>query len=175
MSKRIKKPVLPVIQTRQELERVVGEIAELTIQHNEIQVGMDKDIEQIRTSHEKQINKIAAQLEEKTERVQTWAANNPEVFGKLRSIELIHGVIGYRTGNPKLKTLYGFTFAKVLEALRIIGWGKPYIRTKEEVDKEQLIADARAKKRTAWDLKEVGAKVVQEETFFIEPKLEKAS
>lgn len=54
-------------------------------------------------------------------------------------METAHGVLGFRTGTPKLKTRKGFTWAAVLELLK--EFNPAYVRTSEEVAKDKLLAD----------------------------------
>ena len=54
----------------------------------------------------------------------------------------------------------------MLQALHAMRWGGAYIRVKEEINKEQIIADIGAQLKA--DLRKVGAEVVQEESFFVE-------
>jgi phage host-nuclease inhibitor protein Gam len=74
-------------------------------------------------------------------------------------------------GPPKLKTLAKRKWDGVLGALRACRWGAAYIRIKEEINKEQIIADIGAGILSGADLRKAGAQVVREESFFVEPKL----
>lgn len=72
--------------------------------------------------------------------MQTFATENrDELFSKKKSMETAHGVLGFRTGTPKLKTRKGFTWAAVLELLK--EFNPAYVRTSEEVAKDKLLAD----------------------------------
>ena len=96
---------------------------------------------------------------------------------------MTHGVIGFRTGTPKLKTLKGFTWASALELVKRFLPG--YIRQTEEIAKDKLLADrydevdfphSDGSGFVAMPLTtamgECGIQVVQDETFFVEPKSE---
>lgn len=52
---------------------------------------------------------------------------------------MAHGVIGFRTGTPKLKTLKGFTWASALQLVKEFLPG--YVRQTEEIAKDKLLAD----------------------------------
>jgi phage host-nuclease inhibitor protein Gam len=67
-----------------------------------------------------------------------------------------------------LKTLPGWTFDRVLQTLKTAG-ALDYIRVKEEVHKQNLLSDRESIGPER--LREIGLRVVQEETFFVEPKL----
>ena len=95
--------------------------------------------------------------------------NREELFTKRKSLETTHGTIGFRTSTPKLKTLKGFTWASVLNLLK--EFLPDYVRTAEEPAKDKLLADREDEEVSALFPK-VGIAVVQDETFFVEPKKE---
>lgn len=84
-------------------------------------------------------------------------------------METTHGILGFRTGTPKLKTRKGFTWAAVLELLK--EFNPAYIRTTDEVAKDKLLAD-RDNEQMPDLMQKVGVMVDQDETFFVEPKKE---
>ena len=84
-------------------------------------------------------------------------------------METTHGTLGFRTGTPALKTQKGFTWESVKNLLKEFLPG--YVRTKEEADKEKLLAD-REKEEVAALFPKVGVKVTQDEAFFVELKKE---
>lgn len=99
---------------------------------------------------------------------------------------MAHGVIGFRTGTPKLKTLKGFTWASALELVKT--FLPSYLRQTEEIAKDRLLADRDLDKVGVTDngliLNEIpmsqamakcGIQVVQDETFFVEPKNEEVA
>ncbi|MDB6111410.1 MAG: Mu Gam family protein, partial [Pedosphaera sp.] len=132
---------------------------------------MDAEIGAVRDKYQPALEANAQRLAEMSTAVQGWAEANPQEFHQRKSIEFVCGTIGFRTGTPKLKTLGRQTWDVVLQALRRVKWGSAYIRTKEEINKEQLIADVSAQSLSAADLLKIGAVVIREESFFIDPKL----
>ena len=84
-------------------------------------------------------------------------------------METVHGTLGFRTGTPKLKTLKGFTWGAVTNLLTEFLPG--YVRTVVEPAKDKLLAD-RDDEQTAALFPKVGITVVQDETFYVEPKKE---
>jgi phage host-nuclease inhibitor protein Gam len=87
-------------------------------------------------------------------------------------MEMVHGVIGFRTGTPKLKTLKGFTWGAVTNLLK--EFLPSYVRVSEEPAKDRLLAD-REVPETASLFPKVGIFVDQDETFYVEPKKEEAA
>ena len=136
---------------------------------------------------EKYADKLASLTEEKDKAFDTLQAfateNQAELFTKKKSLDMAHGVIGFRTGTPKLKTLKGFTWASAL--LLVKRFLPDYIRQTEEIAKDKLLADRDGKiameVSDSPSLEEVpirqammecGMQVVQDETFYVEPKKE---
>lgn len=149
---------------------------------------INADIElQCAKYREKYADKIATLFEEREQAFETLQAfateNQAELFSKKKSLDMPHGVIGFRTGTPKLKTLKGFTWASAL--LLVKRFLPDYIRQTEEIAKDKLLADRDGKiameVSDSPSLEEVpirqamtecGMQVVQDETFYVEPKKE---
>jgi phage host-nuclease inhibitor protein Gam len=161
----------PLINSRTKAEEVLGDIAILTIGRNFGILEMDEKLTAIREQYEPHISDFKKKIEEKTALLESWAAANPEEFGKKKSIEMLHGVFGYRTGTPKLQPVLRKTWAKILETIKILGFGG-YVRSKEEVNKEAILSDAAQGLLTPESLKSIGVSVVQDEAFFVEPNLQ---
>ena len=166
MKKRIKISA-PPIKTREEMERLIGEIRDLTIRRDTMTVQRDGEIAAIDRIYEEPMAAIGEQLEAKMLLAQNWAENNPTEFGARKSIDFVNGTVGFRTGQPKLAKLAGWTWDRILEAVgRIL---PDYVRVKKEVDRERIIAD---RETLAPMFKDIGVKVEQDEAFFVEPTRE---
>ncbi|MCX7009660.1 MAG: host-nuclease inhibitor Gam family protein [Kiritimatiellaeota bacterium] len=166
MSKRLKITGSPIL-SRDAMERLVGEICELTIRRDTEKLNMDEEMQHVRDRHQVSLCEVEEQLEAKLVLAKDWSERNPEEFGARKSIDMTHGTVGFRTGQPKLKTLAGWTWERVKDTLGLIL--PDYIRTKAEVDKERLLADREA---LADVLRKVGVRVEQDESFFVDPKRE---
>jgi phage host-nuclease inhibitor protein Gam len=170
MSKnRIKTKAGSVAVSRHEVEALVGELALVKLNEIKITALMDGQIAAIRSRFESQLGETAKRAEEIALILQAWAEAHPEEFEKRKSIEFVGGKIGFRTGTPKLKTLKRWTWDLVLTALKNVNWGKNYIRTKEDVDKEAILRDYQGEENKA--LAAIGVQIVQDETFYCEPDL----
>ena len=170
MNNRIKLKT-PAVKTRSEMETLVGEIAGLKLNEQLLNAGMDAEIQGVRDNYKARFSTITEVLADKMEAARIWAEANPAEFAQRKSIDFLHGLVGFRTGTPKLKTLVKWKWDGVLQALRASRWGAAYIRVKEEINKEQIIADIGAQVLSEADLRKAGAQVVQEESFFVETKL----
>jgi phage host-nuclease inhibitor protein Gam len=161
----------PAVKTREQMETLVREIAGLKLDEKLLLAGMDRELRAARDRYEARLLTLERVLAEKTTMARAWAKSNPAAFGRRRSVDFGHGVAGFRTGPPRLKTVARCQWDRVLRSLRGLNWGAPYIRVKEEINKEQIIADIGAGKLAEADLRQAGARVVREESFFVEPKL----
>lgn len=161
------KPKIITPQTREEAEALVGEIAALKNFEAQTKAMMDQRLQEVRQEYEVQLASANNDLVVPLLRIQAWAEANPDLFEKTKSIEMLHGRVGWRIGNPTLKPASGFTWAKVLERLKALGHAV-FIRTVDEVDKEAILS-ARENLLDG-DLRQMGVKVVREESFFVQPK-----
>ena len=161
--KRIKISGTP-LRTREEMDRLVGEIRALTIRRDELTLLHDGEIAAVDQRYEEPMALLKEQLDAKMLLAEDWAEHNPSEFGVRKSIEFVNGVIGFRTGQPKLVKLAGWTWDRILEAVQRLL--PDYVRVKHEVDRERLIAD---RETIAPLLREIGVKVEQDESFFVEP------
>jgi len=184
MAKRQKKTVISGV-TREAADVAFATFAKADASINKIQAEIELQCAKIREKRQADLTRLTAERDAAFETLQSFATENQaELFAKKKSLEMAHGVIGFRTGTPKLKTLKGFTWASALELVKTF-LPSSYIRKTEEVAKDKLLADR--------DLEEVdvtvdgmvlqkmtmtaamakcGIQVTQEEAFFVEPKTE---
>ncbi len=170
MAKTREKKVVVTNVTREQMEDAFGKFALADAKHQGLTAKMDAEIVKIREKYADELAEEKAKKEAAFEVLQTYATENRDVlFTKKKSMETTHGVIGFRTGTPALKTLKGFTWPSVANLLK--SFAPKYIRTTEEAAKDKLIAD-RDDEGMAELMTKVGIRVVQEETFYVEPKKE---
>jgi phage host-nuclease inhibitor protein Gam len=166
---RIKKTVVTGV-TREQAEQAFADYASADAAVQEITARMDQEITQIREKYADQLAELGEQRAKSFETMQSFAFENKEaLFTKRKSVESAHGVFGFRTGTPKLKTLKGVTWAAVTNLCKELL--PEYIRTTEETAKDKLLAD-RGKEEVAALFPKIGIEVVQDETFYIELKKE---
>jgi phage host-nuclease inhibitor protein Gam len=168
---RVKK-VLHSSITREDAETAFASFASADAQQQKITASMDMQITKIREKYSDDLTELQGQKDEAFEKLQAYAENNRDEFGKKKSLDFAHGVLGFRTGTPKLKTLKGFTWASVMGLLKV--HLPAYVRTIEEPAKDRLLAD-REEPDTQKKFKDVGIYVDQDETFYVEPKKEEVA
>lgn len=156
--------------TSEQAETAFSEYAAADAKVQNIQSKMDIEITRIRDKYADQLAEWQGIREKNFEIMQTFATEHrEELFSKRKSYESAHGVFGFRTGTPKLKNLKGFTWAAVTNVVKELL--PEYIRTTEELAKDKLLAD-RDKEEVAQLLPRCGVTVIQDETFYVEPKKE---
>ena len=169
MAKRIKKTVLSGI-TREDAEKAFADYAAADAKVCGITAKMDMEMTRIREKYADQLAELNEEKEKNFEIIQTYATENKEeLFQKRKSVESPHGVFGFRTGTPKLKNLKGFTWAAVTKLCE--EFLPSYIRVTNELAKDKLLAD-RDKEEVAELFPKIGVQVVQDESFYLEPKKE---
>ena len=169
MSKTREKKVVVTGVTREMAEASFGVFADSDARQQRITAKMDQEITMIREKYQDDVTKLQEKKDDAFDVMQTFAMENRELFAKKKSLEMLHGVFGFRTGTPMLKTRKGFTWGAVTNLLR--EFMPSYVRTKEEPAKEKLIAD-RDIAEVADLFPKVGIFVDQDETFYVEPKKE---
>ena len=170
MEKR-KTKVLQTELTAEEAEQALGIYAAAHARMASLTSKMDVEITRIREKYQEEMSKLSGIQTESFEKVQHYATINPQLFLKKKSIDMTHGTLGFRTSTPALKLITKFTWGSVLTMVK--EFMPDYIRTKEEVDKESILAQRDSEVVSA-NLTKCGMRVVQDETFFIDLKKEEA-
>ena len=165
-----KKTVVPPLN-KSEADRVLAQYANSHAKREELNAELDQKLTEIREEYQDRLDELNENVTTSFDKLQMFYENKPEFFEKKKSIDTAHGTLGFRTGTPKLKTRRGFTWAAVLNLLKVKDTQKKYIRTKEEPAKDLLLAD-REKGETLSLMSDVGIDVIQDDTFYIALKKE---
>jgi phage host-nuclease inhibitor protein Gam len=165
------KTLLPSAISREDAETAFAAFAEADARQQKIAATMDVQITKIREKYSDELARLGDEKEASFELIQGYAVSNRDDFGHKKSMDLVHGIIGFRTGTPKLKLRKGFTWPSVVNLLREFLPG--YVRTSEEPAKDRLLADRDVPEVNA-QFQKLGIMVDQDEVFFVEPKKELA-
>lgn len=158
--------------TQQQAEEAFAEYSKNNSQVKSITGKMEQEITKVREKYSDDLERCNKAKDSSFAILQTYALENETLFDKKKSMEMVHGKLGFRTGTPTLKNLKGYTWESVKNLVKEF-LGGDYIRTKEEVNKELLIQE-RENTEVAQHFTKCGIEVRQEETFFVEPKEEEA-
>ena len=162
-------PVCPVPVSRDDAESLLGLIAQGDSALQKISAAMTSRLDAVRLEFQPRLEEAQRKLNAQRGALETWAWENQRTdFQEHRSLPWLHGTIGFRWGKLKLATLSRITWDQALEKIRAL---KPeYIRVKEEVNKELILADRSEDLINAGGLSAIGLKASQEESFYIDLK-----
>lgn len=163
MSKRVKIAIkLPTVETLEEANVMLAEIAERQRVISLINAGMNEKIDGLKKQAEAECSPLFQQVEEREQALARFAACHKEsLFTKPKSRELSFGELGFRSATSTVLLNRKWNWGMVVNALKTCRLGK-YVRTtiKYEVDKEAVRELPEEK------LAGLGLKVKQEDTFF---------
>jgi len=165
MPKRISKKLVKGV-TASQFEEAMGSYAEAETRSCGLRSVITDETNRIKEKYRNELEYFEDKKKGALEIIETYCIEQKEtLFSKRRSIGTVHGIAGFRLGNPKLRTVRGMNWTIVLERLKEKLPG--YIRTTEEPAKDLLLAN-RNKTEVVGALQDIGLQVVQEEIFFIE-------
>lgn len=169
MAKRVKKTVIVGV-TQEVAEQAMASFAMAEARKAKIKAEIDIQFTKIRDEYAAEQAELDEIINLSFDKLQVFATENPNLFKKKKRIDTAHGVFGYRTGQPKAKTLKGFTWAAVASVLQRMA--PDYIRTSIEADKQKLIDD---REKIGDKMADYGVEIVQDETFYVERKTEETT
>lgn len=148
--------------SRVEADEAIREIGAHQRRRQELQTAMNERLAAVKAEFETQAAPIGAAIKTLSQGVQVWAeANRSELTrdGRVKTAKLGNGELRWRTRPPSVTVRAA---GVVIEALKRLGLTR-FVRTKEEVDKEAVLADPDAVR----DVK--GISIGQGEDFVIVP------
>lgn len=166
---REKASAIPML-TKEQAQDTLGEYTEATTELESISAEMDQRITEIRNEYSDKIAALTSKKDEKFKALQLYATQNKDnLFADdKRSIDLVHGKIGFRWGNFKVVTLKSVT---IKAAVQLMAKNKflreNFLVPKVDLNKEAIIA-VRDDKKKMDKIRAVGLDVDQEESFFVE-------
>ncbi len=175
--------------SRETADEAFATYAKNDAQIQKINAEIELQCAKIREKYADKLSTLATERDTAFETLQSFATENQsELFTKKKSLEMAHGTIGFRTGTPKLKTLKGFTWSSALQLAKKF-LPADYIRQTEEIAKDKLLADRDVDEIEVFDMPDgsvrnttmrdamavCGIQVVQDETFYVEPKKEETA
>jgi phage host-nuclease inhibitor protein Gam len=165
-------PAAPAIQTRQQLDAVLENIAHLRGEHDELRRAQETEIADIRQRYRAPLAEIERYLDLETGWAESWACAHRDAFTADRTLACAHATIGFRATPPRIeRASRRWTWSRIATTLADLAWGRRYLRVPvPEVDREALLADLAD--LSPVELRNAGIKIVQGERFFITPHSE---
>lgn len=162
------------IETREELEKTMGDYAAATLALEALKVEKEAKLLEVRKGYETDEAALKLAAEAPFKQLELWARTHPEAFEGKKSLDLLHGTIGYRTGMPRVTVKRGIDERTLCDLLESHGFSRA-VRATKELDKDEIIRSARnddeRDKLFAESLAtEFGLKVSQTERFYAEAR-----
>ncbi len=165
--------ILATLTSYEDVEKKLLEYASLESKIAEAEAKMNADLQEIRDDYETKTSEARARKEMIEKEILVYCDANKTDFEKVRSRDMVHGTVGFRT-NPKKVSLLNrkYNWNTVVQLLKKFKWGTDYLREITEVDKEAIITATSGDSPILSDdkLASVGLKVDQEESFYIDIK-----
>jgi phage host-nuclease inhibitor protein Gam len=165
-----KKTKTTTIKSRDQLESVMGEYAAQILERDRLTVSMEQEIASVRSRYEEPISACVQCGDGLFEDIASWAALHPEDFSARKSIDLLHGRVGYRCNPPAVRQVPGVKAEHSVELLLAVA--PSWVRVKQEIDKDRILSDLSAGARPEADLAPFGLRIDRAETFYAEVKRE---
>jgi phage host-nuclease inhibitor protein Gam len=176
------KRITSTIKSLEQADQVLRELAQLEIRKIAVEGWITKQEQLIREQAKPKLVLNDVTGETIIDRITALSANliayveeNYDLFdGKKRSVELMHGTIGYRLGTPKVSILGRITQKAIMETEAIVkrlkSWG--WIEDKPRLDKQAILSSYAAEaEKTLKRLKEVSMTVEQSDEPWFEPRM----
>jgi phage host-nuclease inhibitor protein Gam len=164
---KVKDPVNNVtpLQTFDDVDSRLKQIAEHETFLAQEEANMNEEINDLRAKYDERTKAARAQKTVLEQEVEGYCKANKNRFDSQRSMNLTFGVVSFRTAPPKVSQLNKkYSIATSIELLKKLFKGG-YVRTKEEIDKEGILASYASKEITDEKLAAVGLRIDQEEKF----------
>lgn len=161
---RIKAPAVPVPQTREEADKLIGEIGAFQRDIDLAKAAAEEKVAAVKAALEEEIGGKAAEMLAKFQAVMAFAsANRDTLLEKGRkSVELSQGQLGWRLGNPTVKLARGVdedSLVATFERLKL----DDLLRVTTSLDRQAILKEPKRIEGIA------GITVEQDETFFVKP------
>ncbi len=180
MSKKKKSaPLFAVISDETALAAAANRYVALSIEIKRLTAEHEAKIAALNAEFDTVLQPLAAEANGLAASVQLFAEQRTDLFPESaedgpRSRTYLNAVIGFRTNPPKVtKRVGNDTEAAIVERLEALPWGEKYVKyASPGLDKDALLKDRAT--LTESQLAQAGIRIVQGQTFFIDPVLETA-
>jgi len=161
-----------MIKTYEELEEKLKEYSINFATLHRKEAEMNERLNQIKEDFDEKTKELRYTIDTLSTEISMFCTKNKSDFDKVRSKEFQFGTVGFRVNPPKVTLLNRkYNLKTVLELVKRL-YKKAYVRVKEDLDKEAILADYASKKLDDGKLAGIGLKVDQDEQFYIDAKYE---
>ncbi len=149
-------------QSRDDVATFIAGIGIAQRERDRIEADMNDALAKLRATYEAQAKPYADEITERTRGVQAWCEANRDTLtqsGKVKSHTFASGEVKWRMRPPSVVIRAADV---VIDALKSLGLGR-FVRTKEEVNREAILADPEAIAAVK------GITISQKEDFVVTP------
>ena len=138
-----------------------------------INAEIELKVSAIRDKYKDELAIHKADIDETFEILEAFAEQNEQLFVLKKSIDMQHGTIGFRTNPPSVKQHKGVKVETSIELMRKSKVLQGFVveKTTYSLDKTAILAQ-REDPKFVEKLDAAFVSIVQDETFFVEPKKE---
>lgn len=137
--KAIKKVIKNVtLETAQESSR---EYAACTVELNRMEAEMNEQINRVKDRYKEPVTALQISAKDHKAILEVFATEQKGNWGKRKSFDLLHCVIGFRTNPPKVGKSKKFTWDAVTELMKKNKVFGRFLRTTVEINKEAILAE----------------------------------
>jgi phage host-nuclease inhibitor protein Gam len=141
-------------------------------QLEKLEAKMNEEIDQVKSKYMDNITEQKNQMNEPVEVLEVFAKEQQESWGKKKSLELLHCIIGFRTGTPKVSKDAKFTWPAITELLKKkSAMFSEFLREISEVNKEAVLS-CKDEVKLAMLKEECYISIDQGESFYVTSKKE---
>lgn len=159
--------------TFNDVSYALGIIAKRTVFVKKKEAEMNDKINSAKQKFDVDTAEAQTEIEQLRSDIEKFCLDHKMEFDQTRTLDFPSGKIGFRTNPPKVLQLNKkFSVSNTIDLIKRTLKGA-YLRIKEDIDRESILADYRAKTITDEKLASIGLRVDQGETFFVEPAWEK--
>lgn len=166
--------------TREQAEQALTEYAKALAQQKKIAADIELETAKIREKYAADVEALTGQIDTNFAILEAYATANPDLFVKKKSLDMLSGVIGFRTGMPKFVTDKGFTQAAVITLIKenLPSRVADFVNVTEVLNKQGIINEfcKADDDENRMDLDEFRStchcNVIQDEAFYVTAKEE---
>jgi phage host-nuclease inhibitor protein Gam len=172
-TKRIKKAIITNVSF-EDAQQASETFAQQQNRLSKLEAKMNEEINKVKSKYQDDITEIKENIEEPMQILEVYANEQKSTWGKKKSFELLHSVIGFRTGTPAVTKSKKVTWEFITDQLAKTKDMLAFVRTKQEINKEAILAEQ--DENVLSRLKEeFMVEIEQKESFYVQVKQEEVA
>ena len=172
-TKRVKKAIITNVSF-DDAQQASETFAQNQTRLSKIEAKMNEELNKVKSKYQDEITEIKEALEEPMQVLEVYANEQKHTWGKKKSFEFLHSIVGFRTGTPSVTKSKKVTWDFITEQLAKAKDMLSFVRTKQELNKEAILAEDN--EEVLKTLKEqYYIEIEQKESFYVAAKAEEVA